>query len=30
VACYHSKAWAVELLLNHLVDGVKEYMVVDT
>ena len=29
VACYHSKAGAVELLLNHLVDNVQEYVVVD-
>ncbi|HZD16377.1 MAG TPA: ATP-binding protein, partial [Pseudonocardiaceae bacterium] len=29
VACYHSKIGAVELLLNHLVDGVGEYVVVD-
>lgn len=29
VACYHSKVGAVELLLNHLVDGAKEYVVVD-
>jgi CO dehydrogenase maturation factor len=29
VACYHSKVGAVELLLNHLVDGVGEYVVVD-
>ncbi|MGB6161753.1 MAG: ATP-binding protein [Pseudonocardiaceae bacterium] len=29
VACYHSKVGAVELLLNHLVDDVKEYVVVD-
>ncbi|MGH3853450.1 MAG: ATP-binding protein [Pseudonocardiaceae bacterium] len=29
VACYHSKVGAVELLLNHLVDGAREYVVVD-
>ncbi|WP_219465059.1 ATP-binding protein [Nonomuraea rhizosphaerae] len=29
VACYHSKVGAVELLLNHLVDGEGEYVVVD-
>ncbi|MFI6324935.1 ATP-binding protein [Nonomuraea sp. NPDC050556] len=29
VACYHSKVGAVELLLNHLVDGHGEYVVVD-
>lgn len=29
VACYHSKVGAVELLLNHLVDGRDEYVVVD-
>ncbi|WP_405659185.1 ATP-binding protein [Streptomyces sp. RK9] len=29
VACYHSKTGAVELLLNHLVDGRDEYAVVD-
>jgi CO dehydrogenase maturation factor len=29
VACYHSKTGAVELYLNHLVDGVGEYVVVD-
>jgi len=29
VACYHSKVGAVELLLNHLVDGPGEYVVVD-
>lgn len=29
VACYHSKVGAVELLLNHLVDDVEEYVVVD-
>ncbi|MGA5100450.1 ATP-binding protein [Streptomyces lavendulocolor] len=29
VACYHSKVGAVELCLNHLVDGPDEYLVVD-
>ncbi|MBU7597267.1 ATP-binding protein [Streptomyces sp. P38-E01] len=29
VACYHSKVGAVELCLNHLVDGRSEFMVVD-
>ncbi len=29
VSCYHSKTSAVELLLNHLVDGEGEYIVVD-
>ncbi|AXK33634.1 ATP-binding protein [Streptomyces armeniacus] len=29
VACYHSKVGAVELCLNHLVDGRDEFMVVD-
>jgi CO dehydrogenase maturation factor len=29
VACYHSKSGAVELYLNHLVDGPGEYVVVD-
>ncbi|MCM2577708.1 ATP-binding protein [Streptomyces meridianus] len=29
VACYHSKVGAVELCLNHLVDGRHEYVVVD-
>ncbi|MEV8476780.1 ATP-binding protein [Streptomyces sp. NPDC051173] len=29
VACYHSKVGAVELCLNHLVDGPSEYVVVD-
>jgi CO dehydrogenase maturation factor len=29
VACYHSKTGAVELYLNHLVDGSGEYVVVD-
>ncbi len=29
MACYHSKVGAVELCLNHLVDGRDEYVVVD-
>jgi CO dehydrogenase maturation factor len=29
VACYHSKLGAVELYLNHLVDGPGEYVVID-
>jgi CO dehydrogenase maturation factor len=29
VACYHSKVGAAELLLNHLLDGPGEYVVVD-
>ncbi|MFJ6617296.1 ATP-binding protein [Kitasatospora sp. NPDC091335] len=29
VACYHSKVGAVELLLNHLLDGPGEYLVTD-
>lgn len=29
VACYHSKVGAAELLLNHLVEGPGEYVVVD-
>ncbi|MFC9970156.1 ATP-binding protein [Spirillospora sp. NPDC127200] len=29
VACYHSKTGAVELYLNHLLDGPGEYVVVD-
>lgn len=29
VACYHSKVGAVELCLNHLVDGRDEYVVAD-
>ncbi|TDC79409.1 ATP-binding protein [Streptomyces hainanensis] len=29
VACYHSKTGAVELVLNHLVDGRGEFLVVD-
>jgi CO dehydrogenase maturation factor len=28
-ACYHSKVGAVELILNHLVDGPGQYVVVD-
>lgn len=28
-ACYHSKVGAVEMLLNHMVDGPHEYAVVD-
>jgi hypothetical protein len=28
VVCYHSKVGAVELMLNHLVDGGGEYVVV--
>src|SRR6266496_5061868 len=28
-ACYHSKVGAVELLLNHLIDGPGEYVVMD-
>ncbi|MBO0857180.1 MAG: ATP-binding protein [Chloracidobacterium sp.] len=27
--CYHSKTGAVELFLNHLIDGEREYVVVD-
>lgn len=27
--CYHSKVGAVELLLNHLIDGAGEYVIVD-
>lgn len=27
--CYHSKVGAVELLLNHLIDGKNEYVIVD-
>lgn len=30
VSCYHSKTGAVELYLNHLVDGPGEYVVVDS
>lgn len=29
VRCYHSKTGAVELILNHLIDGEKEYVIVD-
>ena len=29
VSCYHAKTGAVELILNHLVDGKEEYIVVD-
>jgi CO dehydrogenase maturation factor len=29
VACYHSKVGAAELLLNHLIDGAGEYIVLD-
>jgi CO dehydrogenase maturation factor len=29
IKCYHSKVGAVEMILNHLVDGPKEYIVVD-
>ena len=29
VTCYHAKVGAVELLLNHLIDGVGDYLVVD-
>ncbi|MGY1938723.1 MULTISPECIES: ATP-binding protein [Nocardia] len=29
VACYHSKVGAAEMLLNHMVDGAGEYVVVD-
>ncbi|MEU0223058.1 ATP-binding protein [Streptomyces sp. NPDC006284] len=29
VACYHSKTGAVELCLNHLIDGPDEFVVVD-
>ncbi len=29
VKCYHSKTGAVELILNHLIDGEKEYVLVD-
>ena len=29
VACYHSKVGAVEMYLNHMVDGPREYVVVD-
>jgi CO dehydrogenase maturation factor len=29
ISCFHSKTGVVELLLNHLVDGAREYVVVD-
>ncbi|MBU3063923.1 ATP-binding protein [Nocardia sp. NEAU-G5] len=29
VSCYHSKVGAAELLLNHMVDGADEYVVMD-
>ncbi|HJQ46198.1 MAG TPA: ATP-binding protein [Amycolatopsis sp.] len=29
VACYHSKVGAAELLLNHLIDGADEYVLLD-
>jgi len=29
VACYHAKTGAVELYLNHLIDGPAEYVVTD-
>lgn len=29
VACYHAKTGAVEMYLNHLVDGTGEYVVID-
>jgi CO dehydrogenase maturation factor len=29
VACYHSKVGAVELMLNHMIDGVDEFVIVD-
>lgn len=29
IKCYHSKVGAAEILLNHLVDGQREYVVVD-
>ncbi len=29
IKCYHSKVGAVELMLNHLIDGPNEYVVVD-
>jgi CO dehydrogenase maturation factor len=29
IRCYHSKTGAVELILNHLLDGTKEYCLVD-
>lgn len=29
VKCYHSKTGSIELLLNHLIDGEKEYVIAD-
>ena len=29
IKCYHSKVGAAEILLNHLIDGKKEYVMVD-
>jgi CO dehydrogenase maturation factor len=29
IKCYHSKLGAIELLLNHLIDGEREYVIVD-
>ena len=29
VKCYHAKTGSIELLLNHLVDGEREYVIVD-
>jgi CO dehydrogenase maturation factor len=29
IKCYHSKVGAAEILLNHLIDGEKEYVIVD-
>ncbi|GAB3660337.1 ATP-binding protein [Glycomyces tarimensis] len=29
VACYHSKVGAVELMLNHMIDGTDEFVIVD-
>ncbi len=29
IKCYHSKVGAVELLLNHLIDGPNEYVLID-
>jgi CO dehydrogenase maturation factor len=29
VKCYHSKTGAIELFLNHLIDGEREYVVTD-
>jgi CO dehydrogenase maturation factor len=29
VKCYHSKTGSVELLLNHLIDGQRDYVIVD-